>query len=465
MRPTPAAIIAGTTRLVTRNVPRMLMSNTRSHSAVVTSRKSMGELTPAALTRPMIGGRPASTWAMAALTESSSATSAATPSAATDRSAVARPMPRRDAAPVMTAVRSPGKGLSAFMACCLSVDRAVRRPVPSEDRMRRPSAMPSHHLRWAGPPTCLRSLPPPCALRQQARDRQRECARDAVSRGSRRPPGRRPAAMVHWHGLASPNRASTPGGREKETSVTEATAADYAWFNDHWLRETFCITLVGGLDEAEVLRRFGGERSQPRPLTVVEAGELSGSFHAGYPQLVLVATTDGWSVAVEDNGFEGGRPEVLRALSGGTQAVSVLDNDSEGHFSYAADGRVLVQFELLFPQRRWGSQPDLLLLPQMRAVGLDPDWQQPPPGELDTAALALAKRVTGVHLDPSMLDGPLLAAEIAPLLDDPPASFFLDGEDAELAAAIEQAAPGVLQPAAATAARQAVQLAQLDQDP
>jgi len=64
-----------------------------------------------------------------------------------------------------------------------------------------------------------------------------------------------------------------------------------------------------------------------------------------------------------------------------------------------------------------------------------------------------------------MLDGPLLAAEIAPLLDDPPASFFLDGEDAELAAAIEQAAPGVLRPAAATAARQAVQLAQLDQDP
>jgi hypothetical protein len=36
--------------------------------------------------------------------------------------------------------------------------------------MCRPSAMPSHHLRWAGPPTCLRSLLPSCALRQQARD-------------------------------------------------------------------------------------------------------------------------------------------------------------------------------------------------------------------------------------------------------------------------------------------------------
>jgi hypothetical protein len=254
------------------------------------------------------------------------------------------------------------------------------------------------------------------------------------------------------------------GGREKGASVTEATAADYAWFNNHWLRETFCITLVRGLDQAEVLRRFGGERSQPHTLTVTQTGELSGSFHAGYPQLVLVATADGWSVAVEDNGFEGWRPEVLRALSPGSQAVSVYDNGSEGYFSYAADGRLLVQFELLFPQRRWGSQPDLLL-PQMRAVGLDPDWQEPPPGELDTAALALAERVTGVHLDPRMLEGPLLVAEIAPLLDDPPASFFLDGEDAELAAAIDHAAPDVLRRAAATAARLAVQLAQLDQDP
>lgn len=47
-----------------------------------------------------------------------------------------------------------------------------------------------------------------------------------------------------------------------------------------------------------------------------------------------------------------------------------------------------------------GVQPDLLL-PQMRAVGLDPDRHEPPAGELDTAALALAERVTGVHLDPS----------------------------------------------------------------
>jgi Family of unknown function (DUF6461) len=268
--------------------------------------------------------------------------------------------------------------------------------------------------------------------------------------------------MAYWHDCACWNLIADQRARGK--NVTGASAADYAWFNHHWLRESFCITLVRGLDEVEVLRRFGGERSQPRRLTAAEAGELSGSFHAGYPQFVLATRRGGGTVAVENNGWEGWRPEVLRVLSRDSQAVSVLNNGSEGYFTFAADGVLLVQFELLFPQRRWGSQPDLLL-PQMRAVGLDPDWDQPPQGELDTAALALTEQVTGIRLDPGLLEGPFLAAEIAPLLDDPPASFFLDGEDAELAEAIHQAAPDVLRRAAATAARQAVRLAGLQEDP
>jgi hypothetical protein len=176
--------------------------------------------------------------------------------------------------------------------------------------------------------------------------------------------------------------------------MAEATAADYAWFKDHWLHEAFCITLVRGADGAEVLRRFGGEQGQLRTLTLGEAGELSGSFQAGYPQLVLAARSGGWTVAVEDNGWEGTRPEVLRALSRGTRAVSVYRNiNALSLFSLAVDGALVVQFEPLFPGVRWGGQPDLLL-PRMRAVGLDPDWPEPPHGELDTAALALAERAT-----------------------------------------------------------------------
>src|SRR6478609_3869403 len=137
MRPTPAAIMAGTTRRVTRNVPRMLTLNTRSHSAGVTSRKSVGELTPATFASPIIGGSADSTSEMAASTDASSEMSAPTPRVVTEylsatsaaaslaatpsmsriatdhpsranRSAVARPIPRGDAPPVTTAVRSDG---------------------------------------------------------------------------------------------------------------------------------------------------------------------------------------------------------------------------------------------------------------------------------------------------------------------------------------------------------------------
>jgi Family of unknown function (DUF6461) len=247
--------------------------------------------------------------------------------------------------------------------------------------------------------------------------------------------------------------------------VAEATAADYAWFEDHWLREAFCITLVRGLDGAELLRRFGGGHGQARALTAAEAGRLSSSLRAGYPQIVLATRIGGWAVAVEDNGWEGSRPEVLRALSRGTQAVSVYRNvNALGYFSDAVDGELRLQFELLFPQRRWGSQPDALLA-QMRGAGLDPDAPEPPYGQVDTAALALAERVTGVHLDPEALEGPLLGVEIAPLLEDPPASFSLGAEDVELAAAIDQAPPARRRRAAATAARRAVELARLDHDP
>lgn len=226
-----------------------------------------------------------------------------------------------------------------------------------------------------------------------------------------------------------------------------ATAADYAWFEDHWLREAFCFTLVRGLDEPELLARFGGERGRPRTMTLGEAAELSMSFHAGYPQFVLATRRGGWRVAVEANGWEGSRPEVLRAVSAGTRAVSVYQNvNALGYVSLAENGGLLVQFEPLFPERRSGARPDLLVA-QMRAVGLDPDQASPLIGGADLAALALAERVTGVRLDPEVLEGPMTGVEILPLLEDPPVSFDLAGQDPELAAG------------------QAVRLARLDQDP
>lgn len=114
------------------------MSMTRFHSSEVTSRNGTGDETPALFTRPTIWGSSASMRETASPTAFSSlmstprprvgtpcrsATSAATPSLAAwsrsitataqpsfaSRCAVARPMPRGDAAPVTIAVGVVGK--------------------------------------------------------------------------------------------------------------------------------------------------------------------------------------------------------------------------------------------------------------------------------------------------------------------------------------------------------------------
>jgi hypothetical protein len=84
---------------------------------------------------------------------------------------------------------------------------------------------------------------------------------------------------------------------------------------------------------------------------------------------------------------------------------------------------------------------------------------------VQTAALALAERITGVHLDPSVLECPLAAAQIAPLLNDPPASFSPGRRGRGVGRGHRPGRAGRAAQSAATAARQAVRLAQLDHDP
>src|SRR3954454_6617990 len=125
----------GARRRVTLYAPRTLTAKMRSHSSPETSRKGVGEVMPALFTRAPTGGTELSRVASAASTEVSSVMSQPTPTACTrlrsatswaaslalasSRSriatfqpaaarvwAVARPMPRLEPAPVMTAVLS-----------------------------------------------------------------------------------------------------------------------------------------------------------------------------------------------------------------------------------------------------------------------------------------------------------------------------------------------------------------------
>jgi Family of unknown function (DUF6461) len=104
---------------------------------------------------------------------------------------------------------------------------------------------------------------------------------------------------------------------------------------------------------------------------------LSDTLDPRYQRIVLATQTGDWTVLYEANDYQGTRPEVLRALSDRTEAVSVFYNvNADRRFCYAVDGELLTSFDPMAPARRYGSQPDRLLS-LMCEVGLDPavDWE------------------------------------------------------------------------------------------
>lgn len=151
--------------------------------------------------------------------------------------------------------------------------------------------------------------------------------------------------------------------------MSDATAADYAWIGTEFpaLVGAFCITFVRSPDAGEVLRRVGAEPENVHATTFAAAGDR---FDVRAGPVVLAVRLGGWVATVEENGTEGARAEVLRALTEGTEAVSVLATiTGNGRFTHMAEGRLQTAFGVMSPERRWGEHPDRLV-PAMRAVGL-----------------------------------------------------------------------------------------------
>jgi Family of unknown function (DUF6461) len=211
----------------------------------------------------------------------------------------------------------------------------------------------------------------------------------------------------------------------------------YDWLDQLGLGEAFCLTFVRGLTESEVLRRFGAD-----PATIQQIAGLAEAEGEPLEASVAAGQVDGWAFVLEDNGFQGTRPEVLRAVSAGTEALSVFTNvNGNTKFNHAVDGEVRTAFDPCSPARRWGSEPDALV-ELMRTVGLSDEER------LDDglgAALRLADRITGVHLTAERLDEPVLLGRLVPLLSDPPqAPSWMLREDRELIEAIDNTDMAVL---------------------
>ncbi|WP_066360528.1 DUF6461 domain-containing protein [Herbidospora mongoliensis] len=177
------------------------------------------------------------------------------------------------------------------------------------------------------------------------------------------------------------------------------TAADYAW-QDDW-QEIYTVTFVKGVDEKEVLRRYG----------VTEPGEVAYDdlYEPDDESSTVVAARVGeWVLVLEINGWATIDDEFFAALSAGGEAVTVLRHDfsSSGHFAHAVDGELRTRFDPNDPFDRKGAVPDALN-DALRDLGLDPDDEDAEWDDGTAEALALASRVTGVVFTAGLFEGSL----------------------------------------------------------
>jgi hypothetical protein len=100
------------------------------------------------------------------------------------------------------------------------------------------------------------------------------------------------------------------------------------------------VTTVRRLHLLDVVGALGGDPSvAPEPLAPLLTG-------GPYAEMAAVGSVGDAVVALEFNGFQGSRPEVLRPASHEAVAVSVFWNaKGMSKFAYAVAGDVVTQFE------------------------------------------------------------------------------------------------------------------------
>ncbi|QWF78224.1 DUF6461 domain-containing protein [Amycolatopsis sp. CA-230715] len=184
------------------------------------------------------------------------------------------------------------------------------------------------------------------------------------------------------------------------------TGDEYGWLSSSALSEAACVTMVKTTDLDCVLRGFGGVLDDARTIPFGESWE---TFNERYA--VAVCRKGEYVVAVEGNGFQGSRPEVLRRVSALGETVSAFWNvNALTRFSYAVGGRVKTSFEVGVDATPEGEDPGCL-------AGLADaiDWA---PGNWKTGMLRLAAEVTGLRFAEEWLGDEYTVAPIAAHLSD-----------------------------------------------
>lgn len=235
-----------------------------------------------------------------------------------------------------------------------------------------------------------------------------------------------PALAIADPVIATPRRTTSPAAPKK------------TWPKGY---DDFCLTFAQGLDEAELLHRFGA-LPETRPRLRKEAAGPNQRLNRGaLLPVVRVGTHDGWAFGSEEGlyGFEGTRDEVLRRVSRGTRAVSVSYGSENGTTSVSLfdNGELVTRYDTRSAVLPDGARDPFEVFPGLPphdewAARWDPDRQcvvsgVPTPDQKLTpeqrrarllAVCAAVVRGCGIPLPPPGLNGELDSARILPLLPD-----------------------------------------------
>lgn len=186
-----------------------------------------------------------------------------------------------------------------------------------------------------------------------------------------------------------------------------------------------CITLVADAEIAAVYEAFGGRYGEARPLTQRDCEAL----REGLPEQLAVplirigsgatACTPGGVFIIEDSSAEGARPEILREVSRGTQAVAVsLDPEGLPRLAWYREGRPAAAMIANAPGRVSGLGSAEIEQVIASAPGLRDRLSEVRRCAALPAVLELAARLTGVSLKPGWSEQALPGGIVLPVLDD-----------------------------------------------
>lgn len=118
-------------------------------------------------------------------------------------------------------------------------------------------------------------------------------------------------------------------------------ASDYAWVTRDWVAA--CVTVISGATAQDVLTAFGADVS-----IVLDGPEaVYDDDFDQYTGAVAVTEVLGGVVAVEENGYQGSRPEVLSRLSRlGPTASMQWNVEDDNAFSCARDGDIIATADM-----------------------------------------------------------------------------------------------------------------------